>query len=1248
MKKMLYLIVFLIIAVSTSYSQVTTLWEKSAATSSNPVWNTGSVVRGLAYGQIGANHRLFVVTRYADFGGKQILIINAVTGDSVGMLDTTDIAGGTFAVNDVEVSTDGKIFVCNLAVGGIFKVYKYDTEAAAPVTVIDYDATDMRLGDKITVTGSTADNSIIIWAVSADADGEVVKFTTTDNGITFTPTILDVGTFATFASAAVGPLPNGDFYFNAHGSNALKYSSTGTLLGTIPPAVQPIGGSALRYLISIDGDEYIVANALGGATFENARILKVPGGVLADATLFGSTPNLGTIGAGGLGDVTYRRISDFVYHVYPLSTNNGFGAYEVDLRTPFAGDYYIGAAGTGPGGTDPDFEDLREAFDALNIAAFTGDCNFYITSDIYESFTPAVGYGLGLAINPEPYTVTFKPYTGVQPVITLAYPTDGTSGPSGALVIGLPSEGNIAWDDMRTTKNIVIDGSNTVGGTSRDLTIQNETTSHRNGFPMTIVGDVSNLVIKNTNIYYKAAGLGSTAGNLFLGAVQVRSRNYLGINWVPNNILIENNHLSSNFDGVALNSQGYVTYQTGTPLPLDYPYDITLVNNVIEGKRRGVTLYRAGSHDIIGNEIILNQNIAANVSNEALYAVDVDTNSVINIYNNIVSKVSSMTSGAAVGNTAISIETFGTYNIYNNMIYGFDLTAPSPDAFVRGIKNSSTSAILNLSFNSIYMDNLPVTGTGTVTYYGIYLTNGTNNLKNNIVFCAETDFESFCIYREGLDGTVSSDYNNFYPVPMNNVGYWNNTPTPTIFDWQTASGQDANSVSKEVFFVSANDLHLTGTSVGDFDLAGTPIAGITTDIDGDTRDAQFPYMGADEGSVPLGVITIAEAREDLNGDLIPDRLGQIVTIEGVVNSPNYQTVNHSYYIWDGTAGITEILFGTTNPVLNLGDAVRITGEIGHFRGLTQIQPASAADITILSSGNPVPGPVVLTLGAYKADPEAYEGTLVGFVSLNKVGGTWPAPGGSATLLISDGIDTVDYRIDSDTDLDDNPEPTWPVDILGLGSQFSSGTTVYNDGYQILPRYYATDILPPGTIPVELTSFAASVVNGKVNLTWSTASELNNHGFEVQRSFNGEFYNIGFVPGAGTTTDEKSYSYVDDNVTYGLYSYRLKQVDFNGTFAYSNIVEVDITAPLNFELAQNYPNPFNPATVIEYSIASPTNVTLTVFTILGEQVAVLVNNQFTEAGKYSVQFNAANLASGAYIYRLQAGEFVSTKKMLLTK
>ena len=275
-----------------------------------------------------------------------------------------------------------------------------------------------------------------------------------------------------------------------------------------------------------------------------------------------------------------------------------------------------------------------------------------------------------------------------NPLSTLAYPTDGTSGPSGALIIGIPMDNNIAWNDLRTTKNIVIDGSNTVWwNNKRSYNYKSNTVLIETAFPLTIVGDVSNMVVKNTNIYYIAQGV-STSGNLFVSAIQVRSRNNLGIDYVPHDLLFENNHISANFDGVVQSAQGYGCYQSGTPIPADFPYNITLKDNLIEGKRRAISLYRAGSHDIFGNEIILNQNIGNNISNEAFYAVDVDTNSVINFYNNKISKISS--SILAVGTTAaISIETFGTYNIFNNMIYGFELTGTNPVTNLVGIHISS-------------------------------------------------------------------------------------------------------------------------------------------------------------------------------------------------------------------------------------------------------------------------------------------------------------------------------------------------------------------------------------------------------------------------------------------------------------------------------------------------------------------------------------------------------------------------------
>jgi len=190
------------------------------------------------------------------------------------------------------------------------------------------------------------------------------------------------------------------------------------------------------------------------------------------------------------------------------------------------------------------------------------------------------------------------------------------------------------------------------------------------------------------------------------------------------------------------------------------------------------------------------------------------------------------------------------------------------------------------------------------------------------------------------------------------------------------------------------------------------------------------------------------------------------------------------------------------------------------------------------------------------------------------------------------------------------------------------------------------------VPVELTSFTAIADYGVVELSWITATETNNQGFEVQRSAGGEFEAIAFVEGHGTTTEVQAYSYSDRSVSVGSYSYRLKQVDFDGTTSYSNLVEVDVPTPAVFVLDQNYPNPFNPSTKIAFRLAVDSKVSLKVFDVLGQEVASLVNTNLA-VGAHSIDFDASSLNSGVYLYRIEATgidgtNFVDVKKMILTK
>jgi hypothetical protein len=205
----------------------------------------------------------------------------------------------------------------------------------------------------------------------------------------------------------------------------------------------------------------------------------------------------------------------------------------------------------------------------------------------------------------------------------------------------------------------------------------------------------------------------------------------------------------------------------------------------------------------------------------------------------------------------------------------------------------------------------------------------------------------------------------------------------------------------------------------------------------------------------------------------------------------------------------------------------------------------------------------------------------------------------------------------------------------------------NDGYPYLAWQN-----PDGTpMPAEIVSFSATPKGRGVELAWSTATEVNNYGFNIERRMKDELGSmnwgkIGFVEGRGTTNAPQSYSFIDNSAS-GTVVYRLKQIDRDGSFEYSNQVEVTIAAPKEFALMQNHPNPFNPTTAINYTLPVAGHVSLKVFDILGKEVATLVNG-VQDAGAKIASFNASQLPSGIYFYTLRTQNFSATRKMMLLK
>jgi len=187
----------------------------------------------------------------------------------------------------------------------------------------------------------------------------------------------------------------------------------------------------------------------------------------------------------------------------------------------------------------------------------------------------------------------------------------------------------------------------------------------------------------------------------------------------------------------------------------------------------------------------------------------------------------------------------------------------------------------------------------------------------------------------------------------------------------------------------------------------------------------------------------------------------------------------------------------------------------------------------------------------------------------------------------------------------------------------------------------------GVVPVELSSFSASVSGNSVQLNWTTATETNNQGFEIQKKSADDFYTIGFVAGSGTTTEPKNYSYKDKNFENGVYTYRLKQIDFDGTSSLSEEILVEVSNPSSFVLNQNYPNPFNPSTSIKFILPNSGYTNLSVYNLVGEKVRELVNEVLPE-GEYNLRFDGTNLPSGIYIAKLSSESYRQTIKMTLLK
>ncbi len=313
--------------------------------------------------------------------------------------------------------------------------------------------------------------------------------------------------------------------------------------------------------------------------------------------------------------------------------------------------------------------------------------------------------------------------------------------------------------------------------------------------------------------------------------------------------------------------------------------------------------------------------------------------------------------------------------------------------------------------------------------------------------------------------------------------------------------------------------------------------------------------------------------------------------------------------------------------------------LGWQTGQTDYVTGNIGEFTVSALNNPTVG----TLTAYDnsvdlnwtKDAQSHNVMIVRIISSQSF--TEPTQGSaySVTDKIGDGVVVYNGSGTSTTDggLDINTSYTYKF--------YSENNSYYSSGEAASPV---------STLPVELTSFTALVSGKSINLNWKTATEVNNFGFSIERRTNSEeWINLGFVNGAGNSNSPKEYTYVDETVTSGNYIYRLKQIDNDGQFKYSNEIEIAVNnIAESFKLEQNFPNPFNPTTSIKFGFNEDTEVNLVVFDQIGNQVASLFKGKADAGRIYNAEFNAAGLASGIYFYKLETPRRSEIRKMLLMK
>ena len=573
--------------------------------------------------------------------------------------------------------------------------------------------------------------------------------------------------------------------------------------------------------------------------------------------------------------------------------------------------YAVGMSGiykVGTTETSPNYASLSAAVADLNTLGVAGNVVLEITSDITET----VNIGL---INSSNFSITIRPDIDVDRTITFNKAADN-AGPSGAFCIGIGM--GLAWTDLSPSKNIVIDGFAS-GGTTKRLKITTAVTHHGGNGPFLLIDDCSNIQIKNCIIQHVGATTGSSNYGIYL-----RVNSAYGTKKMPSNVTIENNTITTTQNSA---SQAIAIYANAAPT--SNANNITIKNNIINARTRGLFLYYLDGLDVNGNEFHINQVNDGSLSSAIMGNTGLTGS--INVYNNKFLELKSGNKTATFGMRAIIASGGGNWYIKNNFFTGFDKTSVTAgETMMQGIRCGSTCYVWNNTFFLNALTNKPTTHIETPSdtqsaYCAINIAAGTPEIKNNIFISNEDAFFNFLI-RGGVSGITN---NNLYFLRAGNTKARINmnftTPYATFAAYRADNAlMDVNSKNVDVNFVdvATGDLRIAGLSIQDNQLRVPSLVDVTTDIFGTIRNTEYTYAGAHESTLPFLTTEVDNAKAT------PAR---IIRTSAGIEVQLYREANVELYTINGMLIDQARANGTYSRNLNAGIyIIRIDGKATKF------------------------------------------------------------------------------------------------------------------------------------------------------------------------------------------------------------------------------------------------------------------------------------------------------------------------------